>query len=893
MRNRRTNLRGRTGLRSIMCLFATGGLVLVIGCSGGPSADPRTGTPEQTRNAGAVGCAPSYPVAPTSDQQYFRLSMQLISCMPDEIPLSLEIGSPVGSGTPLSGANKAGVSGSSLTGADFLWDAGDGNGETKPKSYIARGGPDGNSAGALVGVSTVPWWDGYSPTPNSDQGPCANSDKMSDGTGTQLPGNICSIIDGSGNSDASFAQQTDFKGTWAVYLPTATLEVAVVAEPINFPMVPQYGPIDNTTPGAVAVGLALVRRTPGGGISPIYTQGSIPYGGGPSKSPPASAFNSTDCFDNLVVEDGANHQSNQPGNWSTKLVAGGHAWFAATVVDSLQKIDDLYSSPTLFFPKGWLDTQGGAFTTVPLNNPTNTALAQKQHTFQAYLRYLNQVDCSGAESTIAVGMIGGQAATSSFADSTLPNAVIANSTLAYVDFRGAKFEVNQKASTTLGFTVFGSGYDSEAVAGTPSVMSGVDLANVDLTGARFPQVNFGEASLSGATLYYADLSTATVDKTYRLGTLYCGTNMPVDPAADPNPNIRNDDCNTMPGQIQWPPQKQRACTPADCAYVSVYNNTTRYLSQGIVNCAKGGKVPEYPAPALIGSLETGQLGFGAKAGDAVAAVDCSASYANGSSGKLQVRTSNNADGTWNISVDSGYCPARVSTDPQHYDPCLPTAAPAVLPDQTALPTETDSYDPTKSPLYPPARIDTKTNQPISVKVTYSQSTNDAMGVTTVDVILCEPEAYVDPVGCPNQPALPGYAGSNTQLSPAPLNLSAVKLPSGYETREAYPRAAWIPSAVARTAQVRKGFTVTEPAGGTASVYQAKGLDQEMLARVIKKPGGKPVSSFSVGGVSVDIWRISDGAFVGVAAGKRSITTVTARSPREIKALRGFYTKAIA
>lgn len=666
------------------------------------------------RNAGG-DCQPQFPAGSRQDLQFYALSVQLASCLPNNIPLSIDVGAPSGTGTPI-GTGLAGQA----KGAGIAWNPGTDPGNTSlgsPVTTIPKGGDGGY--GSLVGFTTLPSWNGLT----VQNGPCANSVVAANGQGSMGPTNMCMVNTDSLKTTTDLLQQQDFKGNWAIYLPTATLMGKVVAG-VPFPYVPQYNqsPDPKTKPGAVGTGIALARFAPGRSEIPFFTEVTKPYGGGPAKSPSSSSFVPSTCADSLVVQNGANSDYKAASNWSVKLSPGGSNPYNVTINTDF---GNLFEGSALLFPSGWLNTNGGKYQTIPLGDATNKPLAQKPHQFQAALKELTDLQCDGSTKTNGIAMVGATVDGLSVGSSALASPLIANSSV------GA-LRMKQAVAGSPAQFVFSQFTNSSGDVG--STFANANLGGANLTGALLDGVNLAGASLQKTTLYYADLSKADdIDDANMGGAKYCHTLLPSGWA--------DDDCADMPGQQPWPTLAAGSCHTADCAYVSVFNNTTRMLTKGLVSCDSGKFAGDQPAPATIAPLETGRFGMVSKGGPVDKDnINCSLTYANGPWGKLQVSASNTA-GFWNINAGPGFCAAADSSS------CLPKAAPTVLPKASSV---------TETPMWPPART---TNDPVKVSTRQYQS----QGRTMVDVIICEPEAYgeqTDPVtgakytGCSPKPALP-------------------------------------------------------------------------------------------------------------------------------------------
>ena len=160
-------------------------------------------------------CQPTWPSSLSGISSYYSVVVQLQNCQAADIPLSLDIGPDEGTGTSLTGAG-----GVAATGAGLVWNAGTGTTSTTAVTAIPKGDGIGG-VGSLVGFTTVPYWDGQLA---ASPGPYANTQSADD---TQS----CYS-----NSDGSMQSM---RGTWALYLPSATFEFDLQA-PMPFPYVPQY-----------------------------------------------------------------------------------------------------------------------------------------------------------------------------------------------------------------------------------------------------------------------------------------------------------------------------------------------------------------------------------------------------------------------------------------------------------------------------------------------------------------------------------------------------------------------------------------------------------------------------------------------------------------------------
>ncbi|MFA7264979.1 MAG: pentapeptide repeat-containing protein [Candidatus Nanopelagicales bacterium] len=688
--------------------LTVGLLATACGMTGSPEA-----AQEPDRNAG-TDCDVQFPGGLRQDLQYYALSFQLASCLPNDIPLSVDVGAPRGTGTPIG----TGLDGQAK-GAAIAWNMGtDGSMALgTPTTTIPKGG--GGAYGSLVGFTTVPSWNGFT----AQLGPCANSIVAENGQGSFGPGNFCEVNTSSIKSQTELLRRNDFKGSWAIYLPTATL-LSQVETGVPFPYVPQYNQTTDpkTKPGAIGTGVALARFAPGRSLVPFFTEVTKPYGGGPAKSPSDASFIPSTCTDNLVVKNGSNNDYRSASNWSTKMVPGGSNPYNVTINTDLS---NAFAGSVLLFPSGWLNTSAGKYQTIPLGDTINKPISQKPHQFQASLKELAALTCDGSTKTNGIAMVGATVDGLSVGASKLYSPLIANSSVGGLRMKQAVAE----APAEFVFSQF-----SDSTGGDTSTFANANLGGANLTGALLDGVNLSGASLQQTKLYYADLSKAEGFDDANVGNAkYCHTLLP--------DGWANDDCDDMPGQEKWPDLAAGSCHASDCFYTSVFNNTTRMMTRGLMTCDSGKFAGDLQASQTIAPLETGRFGMVTKGGAVDKAnINCSLTYANGPWGKVQVNVSNTS-GAWKADVGPGYC---ANSDANQ---CLPKAAPTVLPKASPV---------TETPMWPPARTD---NAPVKV----STRQYKAQGRTLLDIILCEPEAYgeqTDPTtgekytGCSPNAALP-------------------------------------------------------------------------------------------------------------------------------------------
>lgn len=664
-----------------------------------------------SENAMANGCLPDFPQSNYGNSQYYSLYFQFRSCLTNDVPLSIDIGATEGRGVQFSGGTASGQKGSAV-----VWDLGDGKSAHPPMTTVPMG--SGSGYGETVGFMTLPFWDGLNPAPF---GPCANSIQPDKGTATPKAQNHCELS-GDPQPDAQLMRVNDFKGSWAVYLPTATI-VADVINGVPYPYVAEfYHSSDPTsTPGAVATGTLLGRYLPGRSLIPFFTKGSAPYfneNGPPSQSPPGDSFIPTTCLDNLVVVNGENSSPKTQSDWSTAINDGGHNWNLTVSNDGDQ------APGMLFLTSGWMPTAGGQNSTIQLGDNINKQIAQRPHYFKAYLREVDGAattggGCNGSESTVPAAMIGGRMTGVNVAGATLPAALIANSSLTSPNFSGSHL-TQDGGDPSLAFSRIVP--DSNPVS-----MVEAQLPKVNLTGAIFGDTDMTNATLKGARLFYADLSkvTGNVDTT---DTLLCHTYLPGDTTES------NFDCGSLPGQHTWPKINISNCKPSQCGFVGIYNNTTRTLTKGLQRCEYGNPATNLQAPGVISPLDTAHFGFQPGTDPGVKGkVNCVITYSNGPWGKVRIRVSN-LSGSLSVTTDAGDCWLPDA------GACLPKAAPAQLPQPSTSP---------DTALWPPTR---PTNDPIKVSTTTATDS----GVTKLDVILCEPEAFTEATGCSTKAQLPSY-----------------------------------------------------------------------------------------------------------------------------------------
>lgn len=715
---------------------------LVAGACTGQTSDPAGA--DSDRRAGTGGCDPDFPsgagtASGLGSFQYYRLAVQFRNCIDADIPLSIDMGPTsgdvfgggTGTGVPLErlGGGADGAAGGAVRGSALLWT--DGNKDVVGKrAVIPKGSISG--AGAVAEFATIPFWDGYIP---SAFGPCATSVRLSKGKGPAYNNNRCTDQPKAGATQVS---HQDFRGEWAVYLPTATIETEVVPQ-LQFPYVPDFfSKADwRSNPGALATGMSVVRLSPGQGIpSPLFNEATPNYRGGKQPgSPPTSTFlESGSCLDNLVVKNGANEDSTKIANWSTRIVTGTSSWNMAVVGDGMAQA----SSPVLFLTKGWMATPEEIYN-IQLGDKVNTGIARRPHFFQGYLQELSGIQsCAGAGRENTISLMGTRVSDVDLSSSTLIDPVLANSSLSNLDFTRVRMAGRMPV---LSFDRLANG----------STMIGAEFGGADLIGSVLPGADLTAANLQGVNLAFADLSTADMTRAVTLGVKYCHTLMP-DPES-PNGFTEKGDAeeckSTLPDRATWPDNVGRAqqCGPAKCAYISVYNNTTRSLAKGLVACESGDVAADVRGEPLVAPLRTGQIGFTSSLSGADAdKLNCSVSYANGPWGKVRIQVTASGGGV-KQRTDAGFC----AEDDWHA--CLPKAAPAEL-IPAALATDEKYND---SLLWPPMR-DGKTPIRTSSKV-YKHKNGK---VTVVDVNLCEPEAFDEQKQeCPSRPALPEWRADGT------------------------------------------------------------------------------------------------------------------------------------
>ena len=357
------------------------------------------------------------------------------------------------------------------------------------------------------------------------------------------------------------------RGTWALYLPSATFEFDLQA-PMPFPYVPQYyldgSPPD--TPGALFTGLLVTRSRPGGLQDPIFTTSSPLQSYG--QSPPSSSFVAGNCYDPVSLVNGANAGFATASNWSFLGVDENDKAFqftpAANTFDPLTS----YAWPVLMLVTGFVDTEDGAVGEIALRDDINSATSTTPHYLQIAVRNIDGVDCSGSDNVFDIPVaIGADLGGINLASAQLPGAVLANS-----DLTGASLTQISLAAGTGDTDPDLSYANLSGTATTPTPAIGADFEAARLIGTNLRNMTLTRAGLKNTNLLLADLSGSTVDQADFGGASFCRTTMN-------DGSIRNDDCATLLApQAPWRVDTT-GCDPLTCVYVSLYNNTTRTLAR--------------------------------------------------------------------------------------------------------------------------------------------------------------------------------------------------------------------------------------------------------------------------------------------------------------------------
>jgi len=802
-----------------LALAVAGGLAIAAsGCGQGSASGPQE-TPEPSRGAASSTCDPAFSTGvDPADVNYYRVNFQMASCLPYELPMSVDISAPYAN-TPSNPLAQA---------ASVTADAGPGVSAGSVPNSIPEGGSD--SSGAIVGFGTAPGWDGFMPP---QQGPCANSVVASDGSGVVNPNAECEVQPASMKPDAKPVSKIDFSGRWTLYLPTGTIDAYVVT-PSNYksgrfavagyPYVSEYYQSSNpdAAPGALATGVALVRQNLVGEPQPLFisaTKGTPTASktykqGPPSSSPPAGDFVPTaGCLDSISVKNGANTSQSTASAWSSKISDQGRSWQLSTIYGEGQG----QANPFLYFLKGWAPTQNGSLSTIALNSNINKVLSRKAHTFQFYLQDLTGIKCSGSDKAVPFQMLGGSGSAVELTGAGLSSPLVGNSTFRFIDLR----QVNTAGSKgVMAYTALLPGKTTSGQS-SASKLTSANLAGMNMTGSIFPNVDFGAANLKGANLAYADLSTSRTAQVNDVNAIYCQTRMP-------DGSINTDDCNRLTGLSPWSGVSADGCNPARCSYVSVYNNTTRVLTKGQVECLKGDQIGDVSTPSYLAPLETAQLSFGPGYGTdrSITDVRCSFTYANGPWGKVQVALDNSSAQGFEATASGGYCQGRDSAE------CLPLAAPKTLDPFDPDAEESDDDDATNG-LYPPARDD---NSPVKVSTTKATKGN----ATYYTVVMCEPEAYDEATSqCNTQPALPAWSDSDSQSDQPSegVAVAAVGAPlaaAGYSTQEIFTRYQGVSPEIAGADTLAGSALVRRGGGESAEVYVAKAVDRKATIKQLRR-----------------------------------------------------------
>ncbi len=774
--------KGRTGWLVIPSV-AIAVCVLAVACG-------NVGAPDVDRHADSASCSDIAwdPLADAtkSRQEYYTLYFQFRSCLKEALPLSVDIGVTRSGGVKMSPAIGPSVFGGNLTGPTVIPDAGTGQTPTSSSTLPALatksipGGDGQGGYGSLAGFATIPYWTGQMP---ANGGPCASSLRIVNPTPPPHPTvqktlNNCEDDHDSTNQNlpgAYIASVDDFQGQWAVYLPTASL-ITAIEHNVPFPYLPEnFGGNSSGVDSLIATGMIVERVTVGGSDVPLFLTDTTEARGGISKSPAGSKFlTNTSCVDSVFVVNGEETSNKVPTIplplWATALTDKNTSlgsWYAT--INSTPISGE--NQPVLFLTKGWFNTQGGEFNTIPLGQAPSKNVASTPHVLRVYLA--SPGDASSGETTCDDGespqIVGGQIDNLSLTG-TSGDTLIANSTISDGDFESVSFYTDQLDSTNLAFTRFLNPDPRDTQFG-----SAVFTAT-NFTGTAFQSAT-GIESAQNSVFYYADLSATDLTQASSVlgNSKFCRTIRPPDGSLDkvdvPHTGlwVDNSDCASPDITMAPRPLADSGCNTDRklCGYLSIFNNTTRVLTKGLDNCAYGLESVGVRAPETIAPLGTGQVGFLANIAKPPqgerSKMTCGITYTNGPWGKIRVVLSNvKPDGTIGTAitaqVDGGYCAASGNPgDVSLSSACLPKAA---APD---LPLASDPKAVTSFGLWPPAALDAN-NQPIPVKFSITNSQpgdkdpagNPYVG-TFFDLVLCEPGAASKTTGaCPTTPALPTY-----------------------------------------------------------------------------------------------------------------------------------------
>lgn len=673
-------------LATAVVLVAVAGLATATVAQTGRAERPRVdrATPRPRADPPTV-CQPTWPTSLSGTQSYYSVVIQLQNCQAADIPLSIDLGPYEGQGTSLAGAGGVDAKGTSV-----LWSAGTGATSSTAVTAIPRGDGIGG-VGALVGFTTVPYWDG---TRGAAPGPYANTIDTTDPTNQTNTPNI--------------------RGSWAVYLPSATFELDL-QEPLPFPYLPQYE-IDGQppdSPGTLFTGILVTRSRPGGLQDPIFTTSSAQ---GYGQSPPSSSFVPGNCYDPVSLVNGANAGYATTSNWSFRGIDENAKTFNFTPAgnDFVPFNDGSYQWPVLMLVSAFLDTNDGAQGELGLRDDTNaglettgpavnTATSTVPHYLQIAVRNVDGVDCSGSGKVFDIPVaIGADLGGINLASAQLPGAVLANS-----DLTGASLTQVSLAAGT-GDTQPNLSYaDLSGTATTPTPAIGVNFEAAQLIGTDLSDMTLTRADFQNTNLLLADLQGSSVAQVNFGGARYCRTTLP-------DGSVNNDDCSALlTPQTPWtPPPDTAGCDPTTCVFVSLYNNTTRTLARGLDWCVDGRFASSPEPPTWVAPLVTGQfqVAVDPQSSGSTTTIKCGITFANGAAGKVRVVV-DTTSGAVVPAIDSGTCFGATS------DACLPHAA-----DGTSA-------------------------------IKLSSTTTQKDGATFVDVIACEPAAYT--TTCPTTAALPG------------------------------------------------------------------------------------------------------------------------------------------
>lgn len=577
-----------------------------------------------------VSCQPQYPTTEKGISSYYSVVMQLMNCQSKAVPLLVDLDLKAGSGTNLQSAG-----GVNAVGSGIQWDNGSGTPQAPATSVPAGDGQGGY--GAMVGFTTVPYWngkDGAAPGPyDAEQDP--------DNQNSLLP---------------------NFSGNWTVYSPSSMLQMSVYTS-LPWPYTPDY--VDSP-PGALGTGVFLSRTQLGGGQIPIFTQSS---GQGYGKSPADSSFVPSTCWDPLVLMNGADPDPavptatpqpsatdlGKPSDWSYLGFDSGPPpanWNFTAAGNDFAPVNQLFSAPVVMLNSADLSTDDGEYFKIPLRSTVNADRSTSAHYVKAYYRVMANQQCTGSTPNISDAVvIGGDLTGVNFAWLIAGDATFANSDLSGANLTGTSLFSSQGAN--LAFT------DLSDSSGTPANLMGANFSGANLTGANLTNAQVDNMNLSGAKLLMTNLTgidQSDWNQVMQANTEFCQTTVPGTSTPD------NSDCDSLirNQDIDWTKIDSAGCDPASCVFASVYNNSSVTLGQGFSQCLSGQARPDngQQAPGFINPLDTAVLGWNLKAGQSPDTnndvIDCGLTYANGANGKIQLRAT--SDGTTaKFAADGGFC----------------------------------------------------------------------------------------------------------------------------------------------------------------------------------------------------------------------------------------------